>query len=223
MKNYLIGICIAAQLLVRIVFGQDPQVTRSTARSDLLERRVVGDNVEYLATPKAFFKAVTSVGGAGGVVRLPTCEPDPIKQVWRPSNSRLADLLDLIVLADTDYRWRFEKGAVNLLPKTGEPELLKTHIARFDVEDVGSTRLALDYLLEAPEIKNRMAELNLSNDALEVSSILSSPKPSTFGLHCRNVTLREALNAIAVAKKGAALWVYSERHCNGQHQVAITF
>jgi len=49
-----------------------------------------------------------------------------------------------------------------------------------------------------------------------------TPKPKAFSVHCRNVTLREALNAIARAQ-GRAVWNYIETHCEGRNEVIIRF
>jgi hypothetical protein len=49
-----------------------------------------------------------------------------------------------------------------------------------------------------------------------------SPHPASFSVHCKDVTLKGALNAIARAQ-GFAVWDYVETHCDGKDEVVIRF
>jgi hypothetical protein len=138
-----------------------------------------------------------------------------------PAGSPLHQVLDAIVGTDRRYGWHIENGVVNLLPAAGEPSLLQTRLVRFRVEKSYSVFDALGRLLVLDEVKKRMEELRLKPGiALFVSG--QSPHPKEFSVHCKDVTLREALNAIARAQ-GRAVWDYLETHCEGRNEVVIRF
>lgn len=85
-----------------------------------------------------------------------------------------------------------------------------------------STNFAIECLLALPEVRKAATELKLEQ-GLKLGG-LSSPgqEEVTLRLHRKNVTLREALNAIARAH-GSAVWQYSEWHCDGEPRFAIEF
>ena len=73
----------------------------------------------------------------------------------------IAFALDSIVLADPQYFWRTDDGVLNLLPKTGEPQLLHVLISEFSIDDATSATASLSQLLSRPEITTAMTDLKL--------------------------------------------------------------
>lgn len=146
-------------------------------------------------------KSVAYTGVPGGIVKIGSCEEETLKQPVKTQGVLLREVLNTIVAADPRYYWQHEDGVVNLLPTKGEPVLLKTPITQFRVKDAVSAELVVDKLLALSEVQKKMQELHLSH-GLKLLVIPSSPKLSTFSVHCKNVTLREALNEIARAQVG---------------------
>lgn len=211
---------IVLGISTQIVLGQSRQVTNSVS-DDVLKRQVPGTDSEYLTTVDAFSLILNYTGVPGGIVKIASCKQETMKQPVKMQGLVLREVLNAIVEADPRYHWQYENGVVNLLPTEGEPTLLKTPITQFDVNDVASAEFAADKLLALPEIQKKMQELHLSH-GLKLLVTPSNPKPSTFSVHCKNASLREALNAIARAQ-GRAIWDYVEIHCDQRNEVVIRF
>jgi hypothetical protein len=201
--------------------AQRPQVAGQSSSEETLARHVAGAELTECSAVDAFVKALNSAGVSGGSVGVATCERQQNTLLWKPDGSPLRTMLDFIVRADRQYRWEAENDVVNLLPVGGEPELLRLRIARLDVDNVVSAQRALDELMGLPEVRSRMQTLGLTG-GLSLLNIPMSPYPRKFSVHCRGVTFREALNAIARAK-GHAVWSYAERHCNGVNELFLSF
>jgi hypothetical protein len=204
------------------MFAQVGQQSVNSGVDNILARRVEGADVEYISTLQAFSKALFQAGAPGGIVRTSGCEGDGVTHRWQPLGSSLRDVLDGIVNTDPKYRWDAEKEVINAIPVTGEPELLRTHIREFKVQDAVWPGSTLSSLFSTPEVKASLDRLGL-NEALKAGSF-PVPRARKVGhtVQCNNVSLREALNSIARAF-GNAVWFYKEDHCNGKDQYSIDF
>ena len=109
---------------------------------------------------------------------------------------------------DKSYRWEVQAGAINLLPTAGEPPLLKTQVGEFKIESTSSLK-ALNQLKTTPEIQKAMLGRGLQE---AITIITYSPKAEPFSVRFKGGTLRQALNAIAVAH-GSDVWDYQETRC----------
>lgn len=220
MKNWktLIICIVLAQAFT--ILGQTNQLKKLSSADEMLARQVPGGDSEYLTTATAFRYSLGGARAPGGMASIQYCEGDSPKHAWSPKGQPLRQVLDTIVEADPRYRWQVEDGAINLLPIDGEPAFLRTRISKFRVTDVTSPLDALGKLQSLPEVKRGMADLHLKPGIALISYLSSHPKP--FSVTCKNVTLRQALNAIAHAQ-GHAIWDYVEVHCNGTDQVIIRF
>ena len=201
--------------------GTNKKVSRPSLAEDVLERSVQENELEYFTTTDAFYSSLDQTRSPGGMVRIMNCEDDKLKRPWRPSGSSLRQVLDAIVIADPRYQWQTQDDVINLLPIAGEPALLKIRIDEFHAKEITSGREALRHLLVLAEVRKGMEELHLKPGVALINS-LSSFRPSSFSVHCKGVTLRQALNAIAHAE-GSAIWDYVEIHCNGRDEVVIRF
>lgn len=218
MKVLMIGILCG--LLVWLGFPA-PKKAQENASEDILQRKVPGNELEFHRTTDVFHSSLGRTRLPGGMVRIVDCEPDTLMQSWKPLDSPLRQVLDTLVATDPRYRWQMQDGVVNLLPVKGEPPLLQTHLHEYEVEDLSSALEALDRLLALPEVRKRMVDLRLKQGLTLVKS-LSSPNPAKFSVKQSGGTLRQALNAIALAQ-GRAIWEYVEIHCDGRDQVVIRF
>lgn len=212
--------CIVVVMLMLTVSAQVKNGALPSSPDDLLDRQVPGGEMEYLPTSQAFYFSLSRAKVPGVMARVDNCEKDEPKQIWRPMLP-LRDVLDVIVAADPRYRWHIEDGVVNLLPAAGEPALLQIRIPRLRVQNVTSAKDALHHLLALDEVKKGMEEQQLK-PGISVFVSGETANPKAFSVHCRNVTLREALNAIARAQ-GRATWDYIETHCEGRNEVIIRF
>jgi hypothetical protein len=212
--------CILSSLFLSIVFAP-PKEMQENSSEDILQRKVPGSELEFLKTTDVFYSSLGRTRLPGGMVRLVDCEPDTLMQSWKPSNSHLSQVLDTLVATDPRYRWQMQDGVVNLLPAAGEPTLLKTRLNEFDLEDIGSAREALARLLALPEVKKGMRDLHLK-PGIAIIVGPSLPNPPKSSVKQSGGTLRQALNAIALAQ-GRAIWEYIEIHCDGRDEVVIRF
>ena len=156
---------------------------------------------------------------AGGSPRVLDCDGDYFKQVWSPLNKTLRWALDTIVEVDPRYRWQVVDQVINLLPAEREPALLQTRIKEFRAENISFAMDTVSPLLALPEVKKAMDDLHLKHG---IAGFVTSPSPKPFSVKCENVTLRQALNAIARAE-GRGVWDYTEIHCDGRNEVVIRF
>jgi hypothetical protein len=212
-----LAVCVVIALVMG-VSGQTTQMARPSA-DEMLDRPLPGNEVEYLTTSNAFSRALGGVGLAGGSVRILDCRGDYFKQLWSPLDKTLRQALDTIVEMDPRYRWQLADEVIDLLPATGEPALLQTRIREFSVEDITSAIDTVTPLLKLPEVNKAMTELNLKPG---VGVFITSRTPKPFSVTLKNVTLQQALNAIARAQ-GRAVWDYVETHCEDRHEVVIRF
>jgi hypothetical protein len=220
--NNLIA-AIVIGILVPSIFGQNDQDVKSDSlREILIEHRVVKSDLEHRTVTNAFSGSLSRAKVPGGIVTVSSCPGEEVKHTYPglPSPLTLREALDAIVVADPRYRWQVEDGIINLMPVRGEPELLDTRIAEFYLENAVSVLAALSRLLELPEVRQRRIELGLKS-GLQFGG-LQSPNPRRLTVHLQDVTLREALNAIARAH-GYGVWSYTEFHCNGRNEFSIEF
>lgn len=213
-------ICITSILLFSAPFAPTKHI-QAKAQEDILQRKVPGNEIEFLTTTDAFYSSLGRTRSPGGMARLASCEPDTLLQSWKPSEAALREVLDVLVASDPRYKWKMEDDVVNLLPATGEPTLLKTRLSEFNIEDTASARAALAQLLALSEVKKRMRDLHLKPGIALITG-LSTPHPTKFSVKQSGGTLRDALNAIARAE-GQGIWDYVETHCNGTDEVMIRF
>jgi len=185
-----------------------------------LERQVPFSGVELQSTKSAFQWAVGATRAPAGVASVDACE-EASKREFRSVGQRLGEAMDDLVNADPTFRWEMDDGVINLLPAGGEPGLLKTQIPAFDRENLTSVAGAMEKVVQTPEVKEAMIEMHLEW-GLNLISKLFSPHPKEFSVHFKGGTVREALNTIARAE-GSSVWEYTERLCDGKHEVWISF
>ncbi|MGH9899492.1 MAG: hypothetical protein ACRD4L_11660, partial [Pyrinomonadaceae bacterium] len=183
-------------VLALAMSGETTQIGKSSSDDEVLERKVLGNDLEYLVTTNAFHRSIISAAVVGGTARVLSCEEDILKQPWSPMSQSLRQVLETIIKADPRYGWRIEDGVINLLPVNGEPPLLGIHINEFHAENVTSANNALDLLLRLPEVKKGMNDFHLK-PGIRLIKELSRANPPSFTVHSKDVTLRQALNAIA--------------------------
>jgi len=177
-------------------------------------------NVELITTQDAFVRSLTTARVPGGIVTRSDCNPNAKLQKDSLPSSLLASL-NRITQADPQYRWQDERGVINLIPTSGEPDVLKIRFQEFRVKNMSSLELILEQLLTLPEVQSDAIGRQV-NQGLRFAGISSPSRGRQLSISIKDGTLRDALNAI-VRAQGRAVWSYSESRCNGQDRITIDF
>jgi hypothetical protein len=216
---FLLGWCLNTSIAQKA----PPQSAHQdlTSTSARLEKRVKTYEEQSLSTTDAFYLFLNNTGVPGGLVRTMECKDDAKKHNIAILNDPMRQLLDALVTQDPNYKCEYANGTVNLLLVSYEPALLNIEIKEFHVENITSAQSAVSILLSTPEVKQAMEALNLKPGLTLIVEPVSL-RPKSFNVECKNMTLREVLNAIAKAQ-GNGIWEYIEAHCEGRQEVVIRF
>ena len=209
-------IFVFALLAGIIVFAQI-RTTQKNLPAGALDRQIYEHEGRLANTPAAFRASILRARLPGGAAIILGCQQEP-KREWNPQGESLSQVLNELTAADKSYRWEVQDGAINLLPTAGEPALLKTQLTEFKIESTSSLEV-LNQLKTKPQLQQAMLNLGLQEG---VAIITYSPAPTTFSVRFEGGTLRQALNAIAVAH-GSDVWDYQETRCGQRKQVIIRF
>ena len=182
-----------------------------------LERQIFEHEGQTLNTPAAFRASLLHAKLPGGAAMVIGCQEDRGRK-WNPQGESLSQVLNEMTTVDKSYRWEVQDGAINLLPASGEPLLLKTQVGELEIESPSSLK-ALEQLKTSPEIQQAMLGLGLQAG---ITIITYSPRPTAFSVKFPGGTFRQALNAIAVAH-GTDVWDYQEIRCGKRNEVIIRF
>lgn len=207
---------VVASYLTCIGLARAQHATKANSHASLLGAPPALS--EELTAEEAFVNTLVNAALPGGFVSKSVCNTEAAKRSFSTADLPLVEALNLITRLDPGYRWHFEQGVVNLIPVTGEPELLRTRIREYRVDEVANARFAINQLLNLLEVRQAASRLKLK-EGIDFGG-LSSSRDLKLSVHCQNVTVREALNAITRAH-GRAIWRYSEWHCNGEIQFAV--
>lgn len=202
-----------AALIVFAQFG----TTQKNLPAGALERPIYAHERRTLNTPEAFRASIFRAKVSGGAVMIVGCQEE-LKRQWNPQGEPLGQLLNEMTAIDKSYRWEVQDGAVNLLPTAGEPLLLQTHVGEFKI-DTASSWEALNQVKTTPEVQQAMVGFRLRDG---ITIFTYSPRPTPFSIRFKGGTLRQALNAIAVAH-GSNVWDYREIRCGERNEVIIRF
>jgi hypothetical protein len=214
MKAFLVLAFVSLAAL--IVFAQF-RTTQKSLPAGVLERPIYAHQRNVLNTPEAFRASLLRAKVAGGAVMLVGCQED-LKRQWNPQGEPLGQVLNEMTAVDKSYRWEVQDGAVNLLPTAGEPPLLQTRVGELKI-DTRSSWEALSQIKGTPEVQQAMVGLRLKGG---VTIITYSPRPTPFSIRFKGGTLRQALNAIALAH-GSDVWDYQEIRCGERNELILRF
>lgn len=226
MKKFIILTALVAMAaLSAFALGQIGQIQTGPTAEQPLNRQIGG--VPERSTTRAAFKvALNTARVPGGMVTASSCDTES-HYTLALSGAPLRDVLDAIVATDARYSWEIENGVINLVPRTGIPAFLNQRITEFKVENAETVYEALDRLLALPEVQRSINELNLGSRLFRGGLGYFEPPQMAerssrrLTVNRQNITLREALNAIARAQ-GNAVWSYTEHRC-GLNAFSIDF
>ena len=119
-------------------------------------------------------------------------------------DATVADVLNAVMQSSKKYQWRQNGEVIDVWPLVGANPLLETKITSFKVKDVSPLE-AFDQLFNLPEVKASMTGFNMKRRAPEGSP--AKLNNSKFSVDLEGVTLREALNKIALESK-IQIWIF---------------
>ena len=188
-----------------------PQLTSSqrvTDSSDILKKPIGGVQLSNSTTPDILAQALINAGVPGGIAVRSSCGRFE-NRFLSPTNSTLRALLDAVVSVDPEYSWNVAEGVVNFVPRDNESVFLRSIVSKLEVHEV-EPKEALERLLALPEV-HKVARLELGPRTVTGGPYAfapdgSMPEKKKVSLKLTNVTVREALNAIA-REHGSAVWV----------------
>ncbi len=207
-------------LLIAATIYPSPQQTPS---DNVLARQVKGVHLASVTTAQAAVNALITAGAPGGITVTYDCN-QPASFTFSPADSSLRGALESIVTTDPKYVWEVKRSVINLVPRNGEPRLLKVRVSKLQIIGAKTVNEGLDQLLATPEVR----KLNLGRRFVQGGVYRFNPQNPTpkvgrkISLSLRNVTVREALNAIARAH-GNAVWILTQGECDGRNLFSIDF
>jgi hypothetical protein len=173
----------------------------------------------------AFEGTLLLAGVPGGVAFVEGCSDQPLPMV-HPHGTTLREVLNSITADHSAYAWKIRNGVVNLEPSAGTPALLRIRLNTYDSGDLTDGASAVTFLSSSPEVERSAAKLNLAHNVSgnALGSMAQGPPPPKrpLGIRLHDVTLLDALNAIARGNKHG-VWVYREIRCGAVHQFDISF
>jgi hypothetical protein len=205
-KTKFLTIVAAAALL----FGVPQFIWSQNApdSTDILNRPSEGVQLSNATTPDILAQALTNAGVPGGIAVRNNCGGFE-RRFLSPSKKTLRGVLDAVSSADPEYSWNVDRGVVNFVPRDNEPRLLNTLVSKLEVRSAEPNQ-ALSQLLALPEVaKAARGELGFQTVTGGPYAFMmdgSQPERQKVSLSLTNVTVREALNAIA-RSHGTAVWI----------------
>jgi hypothetical protein len=181
---------------------------KATDSSDILKRPTGRVRLMTPTTPDILLEALIDAEVPGGVAVKSYCGRFE-SRFLSPTSATLRGVLDAVALAEPEYSWNVDEGVVNFVSRDKEPLLLRSMVSKFEVRDAEPNE-ALSQLLAIPEVgKVATDELGLrtvTGGPYAFSMDGRQPERKKLSVSLTNVTVREALNAIARAH-GSAVWI----------------
>jgi hypothetical protein len=222
MKIVKVLIVVIGGLLIIATSSHSSQTEKKSG--NVLKRQAKGANLDNVMVGQAVVNALSKVSAPGGVATISDCTGQ-VSHVFPLGDSSLRGVLDSIVSIDPRYTWEIKDEVINVLPSNGLPPFFAVRISRFEISQVETPNEALSKLLSMPEV--RKARLNLGRRAVQGGVYVFCPEcPPTekkkISVNLKDITVREALNAIARAH-GAAVWRFSQSKCSGSESFSLEF
>ncbi len=208
----IIGILI----LVAPIYSQ---VSKKNTESEI----TTGSSYNCQAMKEFLLDTFVKASKSGGlIITKNSCPENLVFSESEREELSLDEKLDLIVQRNPTYRWSDEQGIINLTPDKCFPKLLNVEISNFKIADVNNLNAVMDKILQLPEVKGKLKELNL-RQGMQFGGIMSPPsnRPPTE-MEFKDKTLQQILNEI-VRKRGRGVWVYSESEFNGENTFSLGF
>ena len=182
-----------------------------TEPNSILNRRTANVQLRDTNLVNALTDALRQVGIPGGIAVSYYCGGFE-NHLLKPPDDTLRSLLDAAVAAESEYTWTVDNGVVNVVPGYDDPRFLETIIPKLEINEAETTFDALGKLMALPEVsKQATLELGIQTFGGSIGGYPNSSR-TKISLSLSNVTVREALNAIARAR-GNGVWLLVNQEC----------
>jgi hypothetical protein len=121
-------------------------------------------------------------------------------------DATLKDVLDAVVRARPEYRWRQAGDFIDVYPAEGASPLLDTQVGIFHLS-ASRWAEAADALLNLPDVQSRVAALGLTRR--EPGRAASASGGEVFSLHLERVPVRTALHEMT-RRSGGHFWAFRQ-------------
>lgn len=111
----------------------------------------------------------------------------------------IRNILDKFIESDPRYKWEVVDGVINIIPKE-QPSLLKVSVSKVDFVNI-KLEDAEFAILELPEVRLALSELNISASKISINNDSVSNK-SLFSLRLESTNIQQILNEILRNKYG---------------------
>lgn len=179
-----------------------------------------------LSLQDAFALALGRAGLPGGLELIECAKAAPRLLILPGSTVRAA--LEQIRKAQPDLELKVSQdGVVKMLSDSGHADVLSARNSELTLTDLSGALSSLRQILDAPEVKARVADLKLQERLpdLGFSQLpkpgATTPPPESRVLH--DTSVEEALDIIAKAGAANRIWVYEEDECAEPHTFTISF
>jgi hypothetical protein len=190
-----------------------------------LQRRVESIQGDAMSLRHAFVQAMLAAQGAGGIAVLNDCNTRWI-QVAPAAGSTANEVMESIVASRPDLMLETSSsGMVHVVPRSRERSLLDSTIHVITIRNVGTIEGSLSELLRTNEIQAEIKKYQLKELPVRLGfsgMSKSGYRPGLPPLTLSNVTFREALDSLALAK-GNAVWVYIQTICGAKREFEVSF
>jgi hypothetical protein len=196
---------------------------KQVADSSPLDQTLSDFNVENATVEDAVSHLIVANNLAGGVVQASDCgnKQAEEKHSFHLSGLTVRQALDQILATKPNFRWVEENHLIIVVPSTEMPELLRTRVQHFEINNPQYTLSAASgELLQLKEIKDRKAQLGLKQSVQYMIGGSDNREALRSKVSVQNVQMYEVLNTIA-ATNSPAVWRYTEYHCDNVKEVSI--
>lgn len=208
-------------LLISIV----PLAQNQVNMNELSHVQITAEISERMTMEEAFTKILRNTGVSGGIATVESGCALETNDFYLPKGMYLSTALDVLSAKDGHHAWKPGKGIIEVFPKEGIPQLLKTKIIHVHISNRKNLTMAVDELLGTTELQKGLAQLN---------ALVRPPEPgfqklntvdemhSKIPMDLDDISLIEALNSLAAAE-GNLVWSYREVNCDGHIVVHLDF
>ena len=212
------GLCLLVVLAAGIALPQED--------SQVLDKPFPQGNKGTIPMTLPMVIFLQQSGLSGGVVMMQGCDQNTPFVYWNAVQGTIRQALDDFQANNPEYHWELRGGTLDLLPAAGIPPLLAAKIRNFNLQTTDqqtSAGAAVGMLMKLPEVQQAATALHISKSmsggGLEAvpdyHSGKTAPLPQLVSVQLQDVSLQDALNAVAKAY-GHTMWTYWQRSCEGK-------
>jgi hypothetical protein len=203
----------ALSMLFALNWGSQTRTSHSTLATKLDVDSQSISSVNYVSF------LLRQANAWGGIEEYTGCDPDPDLRM-PPLNGTLQDGLIQLRAQDTSLNWKAEQDGIVVSRNAPKESFLDTRIEKIEFAKFDPMDKITDALLNAPAVQRRITAQNLTVRSPELG-FAQAKVDSEEQLTLENVTLRQALNAVARSGSRPRVWLFRQTTCNGQKTILV--